>query len=139
MEISRQKAGAESPVLGWYMKNYALLQFAQGKPDHAEPLFQQGLALMRVQDPHSRRVATSLYELAELYQRQQKYSDAEPLYRQALEMRERALGSDHLDVAVTLERYAALLRKTSWEKEAANLESRAQAIRVKHTQVSTEK
>jgi tetratricopeptide (TPR) repeat protein len=139
MEISRQKAGADSPILGWYMKNYALLQFAQGKPDQAEPLFQQGLTLLKAKDPNSREVATSLYELAELYQRQKKYSDAEPLYRQVLEMRERALGSDHLDVAATLASYAALLQKTSREQEAADLESRAQAIRAKDTQVSTKK
>ena len=47
-------------------------------------------------------VATSLYDLAELYQVQGQYAKAEPLYQRALAIREKALGPDHPDVASSL-------------------------------------
>jgi hypothetical protein len=37
-----------------------------------------------------------------LLQAQGKYDEAEPLYRRALDVRERALGKNHLDVASSL-------------------------------------
>jgi hypothetical protein len=54
---------------------------------------------------------------------------AESLYRRALAIREKALGPDHLDVAATLNHYAALLRKMNRAAEADALDARAQAIR----------
>ena len=44
-------------------------------------------------------VAQSLNNLAELYQAQGRYAEAEPLYKRALAIREKALGPDHPDVA----------------------------------------
>ena len=41
------------------------------------------------------RFATSLNELALLYQAQARYRNAEPLYRRALEIREKVLGPEH--------------------------------------------
>jgi len=45
-------------------------------------------------------VATTLNNLAELYKTQGQYSVAVPLYWRALAIREKALGPEHLDVAV---------------------------------------
>ncbi len=56
---------------------------------------------------------------------------SQSLYQRALTIRE-ALGAEHSDVAITLELYADLLRKTGRETEAAALEVRAQAIRAKY-------
>ena len=47
---------------------------------------------------------------------------------------ETALGPDHPDVAETRENYAALLRETGRDAEAARMEARAKAIRAKHAQ-----
>jgi tetratricopeptide (TPR) repeat protein len=47
-------------------------------------------------------VATSLNNLAGLYDSQGRYSEAEPLYQQALALRQRLLGDDHPAVASTL-------------------------------------
>ena len=63
---------------------------------------------------------------------QGRHSEAEPLHKRALAIREKALGSEHPDVAVSLENYAHLLRKTGRISEAAKLEARAKAIRAKH-------
>ncbi len=63
---------------------------------------------------------------------QGKYAVAEPLYKRALAIWEKALGPEHPDVATALENYAALLRKAGRGEEAAKLEARAKAIRAKH-------
>ena len=44
-------------------------------------------------------VAESLNNLAELYYFQGRYSEAEPLYIQALELKRKMLGDEHPDVA----------------------------------------
>ncbi len=67
-----------------------------------------------------------------LYHGQVKYAEAEPLYERALAIREEALGAEHPHVAQSLENYAALLRKTGRDAEAARMEARAKAIRAKH-------
>ena len=77
-------------------------------------------------------MATSLNRLAALYYSQGKYNEAEPLYRRALSIWEKALGPEHPDVATVLENYALLLRKTNREAQAEELEARARAIRAKH-------
>ena len=39
-----------------------------------------------------------------------KYAEAEPLFQRSLAIAEKTLGPEHLDVATSLENYAALLR-----------------------------
>ena len=48
------------------------------------------------------QLAKSLNNSATLFYRQGRYSEAEPLFRQALEIRDRVLGREHPAVAVTL-------------------------------------
>jgi tetratricopeptide (TPR) repeat protein len=77
-------------------------------------------------------VAVSLNNLAKLYYAQGQYAQAEPLYRRALAIREKALGPEHPSVATTLANYAALLRKLDRTAEAETKEARAKAIRAAH-------
>ncbi len=59
-------------------------------------------------------------------------AEAEPLYKRALAIDEKALGQEHPLVATSLENYAVLLRKTGRSSEATEMEARAKAIRAKH-------
>ncbi len=70
--------------------------------------------------------------LAGLYHYQGRYPEAELLYRRALAIWEKTLGPEHPDVATSLENYAALLRKTGRDAEAARMETRAKKMRTKH-------
>ena len=79
-------------------------------------------------------MATALNNLANLYRDRGWYVDAKPLYQRALAILEKALGSDHPNLATSLENYAALLRKTERGNEAAKLEAHAKAIRAKHAE-----
>ncbi len=79
-------------------------------------------------------MATSLNNLAFLYDAQGKYAEADPLYKRALAIRENALGPEHPSVATSLENYADLLRKTGRDAEATEMDARAKAIRAKQAQ-----
>ncbi len=63
---------------------------------------------------------------------QGRYAEAEPLFKRALAIMERAFGPGHPHVAVSLENYAALLRETGRNTEATRMEARVEAIRAKH-------
>ena len=73
--------------------------------------------------------ALSLNNLAALYRAQGKLTEAEPLYRRALEICERVLGPDHPDTALSLNNLAALYRAQGKLTEAEPLYRRALEIR----------
>jgi tetratricopeptide (TPR) repeat protein len=130
--IEMEKAAGGESSAAWDEKNYALLLYARGDKERAEPLFRQAIANIANDRDGERQVATSWFELADLYRRQERYSDAAPLFKQALELRLKALKPGHLDLAVTMERYAGTLRKLGRQAEAAPLEEQARLIRSKH-------
>src|SRR5689334_2314447 len=65
------------------------------------------------------------------YQNQGKYIEAEPLYKQALAIHEKVLGSDHPDMAISLNNLAELYRSQGKYIEAEPLYKQALAIREK--------
>ena len=71
---------------------------------------------------------TSLNNLAVLYSDQGRYADAEPLYKRALAIREKALGPDHPDVATSLNNLAALYNDQGRYADAEPLYKRSLAI-----------
>jgi tetratricopeptide (TPR) repeat protein len=72
--------------------------------------------------------ATSLNNLAYLYQQQGRYSDAEPLLRQALSIREHVFGPEHPDTANSLWWLAVLATQCKRIQEAQLLYQRAISI-----------
>ncbi len=78
------------------------------------------------------RARSELNNPAEAYLDQGRYAEAEPLYKRALIIQEKALGLAHPVVARGLENHAALLRETGRSAVAAEMEARAKAIRAKH-------
>ena len=74
-------------------------------------------------------MAGDLNNLAGLYRDQGR---AEPLYKRSLGILEKTLGPEQPNVAQSLENYAALLRKTGRDAEAARMETRAKMMRTKH-------
>jgi hypothetical protein len=72
-----------------------------------------------------------LTNLAVLSRAQGRNYIAEPLYRRALLIREKALGPNHLDVATSLANLAALKAAQGAHAEAEHLYRRALEIREK--------
>ncbi len=73
-------------------------------------------------------VATSLNNLAELYQAQGNYNQAEPLYQRSLAIFEQVLGKEHPDVATSLNNLAALYQAQGNYSQAEPLLQRSLAI-----------
>jgi CHAT domain-containing protein/tetratricopeptide (TPR) repeat protein len=75
--------------------------------------------------------ATSLNALAVLYKNQARYADAEPLYKRALAIYEKASGPNHPSVAVALNNLALLHETQGRYADAEPLFKRALAIHEK--------
>jgi CHAT domain-containing protein/tetratricopeptide (TPR) repeat protein len=76
-------------------------------------------------------VAQSLGGLAELYRTMDRLGEAEPLYKRALAVRERALGHNHTDVATSLRALAMLYIVQARYSDCEALLKRALDIREK--------
>ncbi len=82
-------------------------------------------------------ISTALDKLAEVYECQEKYPEAEPLRRRSLEIKERAWGERPSWVWVdSLAAYANVLHKIGREHEATKIDERVEAIRKKYPQGS---
>jgi tetratricopeptide (TPR) repeat protein len=81
--------------------------------------------------PEHLDVAGSLNNLALLYLAQGQHVKAEPLYQQALEIREKALGAEHPNVATSLTGIARLYAKQGQYAKAELLYQRTLQIREK--------
>jgi tetratricopeptide (TPR) repeat protein len=79
-------------------------------------------------------LAATLNNLASLNRKYVNYTKAESLYKRSLVIWERILGPEHPHVAVSLEKYASLLREAGRNPEAARLEARAKVIRTRKGQ-----
>ena len=71
--------------------------------------------------------------LGQLYVAEGQPAKAEPLYRRALSIRQKALGPTHPEVAKTLEDLANVLRKLGRSNEAVVLDVQAREIRAKRS------
>ncbi len=103
--------------------------YQQGRYAQAEKSWLAALEQAKEFGDDNFLLATSLNNLAGLYQDQGRYAEAEPLFQRSLAIAEKALGPEHPDVATSLENYAFLLREMGRDTEAEKLEERARAIR----------
>ncbi|QLE58296.1 tetratricopeptide repeat protein [Nostoc sp. TCL26-01] len=78
-----------------------------------------------------KELATSLNNLASLYDSQGRYSEAEPLYIQALALYRKLLGEEHPSVAMSLNNLAYLYKSQGRYSEAEPLYIQALALRRK--------
>src|SRR4029077_5786100 len=73
-------------------------------------------------------ITPELNNLAALYERQLRYDEAESLFKQALVIREKALGASHPDVAQSLNNPAPLYERQDPHADSEPLFKRALAI-----------
>ena len=86
--------------------------YKAGKYDEAIPLAREFVAGTKARFGESSiDHATALHYLANLFRLTNRFAEAEPLYRSALNIQEKSLGPDHPDVAKTLNDLAVLLQE----------------------------
>jgi tetratricopeptide (TPR) repeat protein len=71
---------------------------------------------------------TDLNNLATVYSYQDRYAEAESLYRRALEISQNALGQDSPGLVMLLSNMSALYEKMGKRDEAESLQDRAKKI-----------
>jgi tetratricopeptide (TPR) repeat protein len=99
----------------------------------AEPLYRRALAICEQQlGPLHPDTASTLNNLANLYQVQGQYAQAEPLFRRALAIYEYVLGPEHPHTQGTRRNYALLLRAMGREAEAEQMEEGASGPPAEH-------
>jgi tetratricopeptide (TPR) repeat protein len=132
IEIAKKVLGPDIPT-DWAQADLALIQYAQGNAAQAEPLFQEALASMKQRREKSsgenrtelaRRIAERLERLAELHCDGDKNAQAAPLYKEALEIREKDIGKNDPYTIATTKAYVGVLRKLKRDAEAQELEAR---------------
>jgi tetratricopeptide (TPR) repeat protein len=113
----------------WERYNLAGQQaMTQGQFSEAEIQFRNAVhegEKLGLNDP---RLPMSLNNLANCLRQQGKYSDADPVYTRALELKTRQVGPFSTDLIPIMENFAKNLRAAGKEAEAAKLEKRAMAI-----------
>ena len=75
--------------------------------------------------PEARETSIALNNLAVTYSNLARYTEAEPLYRRAIEIDEKILGKDHPSVAISYNNLALLLKDQGKYDEAEPLYRRA--------------
>lgn len=152
LHIWEQHLGTDYTNVATSLNNLALLYQAQGRYAEAAPLYRRLLSIREQQQLDSNhpnvaiilnnlesfyrtqeqyvKAARNYYDVALQHQEKRQYSQAESLYQQALTVREQWLGSDHLDVALSLNSLAVLYYSQESYAEAEPLYLRAITILV---------
>ena len=117
---------------GWakYM-DAAKAAFDRGQYAEAEKQFKAALKEAEKFGEEDPRLGISLSRLGNVYRAEKRYAEAEPLYRRALAILEKALAPEHPFVATPLNNLAELYRTQGRYAEAEPLYKRALAIREK--------
>jgi tetratricopeptide (TPR) repeat protein len=103
--------------------------YSEGKFKEAIPLAEKVVFLTkRAKGEEHPDTATSLNDLAELYEAVGDYAKAEPLYQQALAIRRKVLGTHNLLTAASLNNLAGLYKDTGDYPKAESLYQQALAI-----------
>ena len=123
-------ASAQASDWETYMEA-ATKAYREGRYAEAEKQLKAALKEAEAFRPEDPRVATSLNNLAGLYHAQGKYTEAEPLLKRSLAMREKILGPVHPEVARSLNNLAGLHHARGNYIEAEPLYKRALAIQEK--------
>ncbi len=103
---------AQGAGIEWDTLNQEVIElYRTGKYDRAVVVAKKALEVAEKNvGPNHPDVATSLNNLALLYNTQGKNAEAEPLHKRSLAIREKALGPEHPDVAQSLNNLAVLYK-----------------------------
>ncbi len=120
-------ASAQGGLWETYMAA-ATKAYQQGNYPEAEKQLAAAVKEAKGFGPQDPRLAKSLNSLAGFYQARGEYAEAEPLYKRALAIVERALGPEHPNVATALSDLAGLYYARGKYAKAGRLVWRALAI-----------
>lgn len=129
--IGEKGLGEDHPGVGATVQNLGILYATQHKYGQAEPLLKRALAInLKQYGVNHARTALTLKTLSSFYAIQGELGEAERLIQKSLSILEHnQVHQGDPQLTATLEVFAAILRNTNREREAQELEQRAQATR----------
>jgi tetratricopeptide (TPR) repeat protein len=121
LAIRRALYGDDHPAVLQSRNNIAVVLFGMGDFAGAESMFREVLAAERRGGGQRPTLAMALDNLASAMQEQGKLPEAEPLVREALEMRRRIYGDQDHRVAYSLVNLGSILASTGRSEEAERM------------------
>ncbi|MFY0600130.1 MAG: CHAT domain-containing protein [Cyclobacteriaceae bacterium] len=112
-EIYKEVSGEESVAYGRILQNLAFVNTKKGELEDAKMLGKQAVDIFEKAEANSRQQAFANYYLGEAYFANDELDGAEKYHQKALDLREKALGKNHPDYAVSSTKMAIL----NWKKE----------------------
>jgi tetratricopeptide (TPR) repeat protein len=101
--VEAEKTGPDDVKVALSLNQLALTYADQKNYATAEDLLRRCVGILEKKKPQSRELGRAYSNLGWVYQEQHRYGDAEPLHKKALKLRTDSVGSDHFEVALTLE------------------------------------
>ena len=132
LAVDERTVGPQHRDVARDLNNIAVLLRDEGKEADAEPLQRRAITIL--EDLQRENPGTSSSDLASALSNfaaglpRDRATEAESLYRRALELKEKELGIEHPDIAVTLNNLAEALRLSGKSEEAEALFRRALRI-----------
>ncbi len=104
---------------------------SSGKSADAEQAFRLALQEAEKIGTFDGKVAISCVNLANCLRQQGRFAEAEPLYKQAMVVKDKVFGPLHKELIPVLDNYAKMLRAAGRSGEADKMEQKAKAIFVR--------
>ena len=136
IELTERALGPRTIFLPPLLNNLARIKEETERCADAEELYARAVKLIEdcpgygPEDPNLGSILTNFGTLCD---KMNRHDEAQKLYKRALGIKEKALGRNHVSVAVTLEHYAASLRASGDVALALKHEERARRIRTSRT------
>lgn len=123
---SYEKTEPGAPRSAEVLQSLALVHYARGDWSKSEKDYQRSLEITeQAFGADSKQTAEALFSLAEFYQFTGNYKKGEILYQRLVSIQQKASSLTQKEqLAVTVDRYACLLRKSNKRAEAKELEDR---------------
>jgi len=125
VDVGETHLGADHPSIGEALNELSRLLIRQSAFDRAEPVLERLLAIARRKGERHADVATALAGLAAAKRGLGDHAAAEPLYRQALAIREEVLAPSHMGIVITMEQLSETCASRGNVAEALSLLQRA--------------
>jgi tetratricopeptide (TPR) repeat protein len=130
LQINRTALGNDHPEVALALDNLGALYIEQGRWREALAVCEEALAIREVVlDPAHEEIALNTYNLGRVYDELGRSADADAMYRRSLEIVRTTLNPGHRHRENVVEDYAAFLRETGRDAEAAKLEAEETELR----------
>lgn len=130
--IREEQQGKEHNDVGSLQANLGILEFSQGNYKESKSHLEKALAIKKKSlGADHLQVGQITYFLALACHALESYDEADAHYRKSLDIKNKTLGNNHPDLINLLRNYADLLRKTSRDSIAGQMETFASGIEAK--------